>query len=374
VSKTTFQVFNYKVENSSENAVDVYIDSDIVDATTQEIYKNYFGDDSPTSYKSFRDQLNIDNLKTVNIFINSPGGMVTEAMAIHDLIVEMQSKGITVNTKGRGIIASAATYILMAGNSDMSENSWFMIHNVAGFAYGNVNEVENQARTLRKFNDQITKFYSNATGLSETVIGNMMDKETWLSATEAKDKGFVKNVSGKVNFTNSINPEQWQFSNMAVLNSYNSFTNKNNPDMDISKVTEAIENAFKKFFPSNAATTVSDADGKAFAEAVVNGIKDQLPTNETIQEMVNAAVNAAVANIKLPEAPALPENLVTTDVLNNAVTKATENVVTKTDLEETKNSIINAVGDKIGNRSTETKKNVVTLPGNRFVGQDFQKQ
>lgn len=215
-------IFNYSFQNATDDSVDINIDGVIVDASTQQIMKDWWGDDTSVSFKSFRDEINNSKAKTFNIFINSYGGHVGDAMAMHDLLVDMQNNGKTVNTHGRGIIASAATYVLMAGkNSEMSKNSWFMIHNVSGGVYGDVNIVENYARSLRKFNDATRDFYSTSTGIAKENITKMMNAETWMTADEAKEKGFIKNVSGGATFSNEIPKENWHYSNAAVLNIYN---------------------------------------------------------------------------------------------------------------------------------------------------------
>lgn len=216
--------FQYSVRNATSDALDIYIDGYIVDAPTQEMLRSWYGDETSVSYKSLRDQITATQPKTVNVYINSGGGQVADALAIHDMIVELQARGAAVNTYGRGIIASAATYILMASNnSSISENSWFMIHNVQGGAYGDVNDVENAAKMMRRFNDQIRDLYVNYTGIDAATIASWMNKETWFSGAQAKEKGFVKNVTGQAVFTNAIDETKWPFHNSAVLNAYNAF-------------------------------------------------------------------------------------------------------------------------------------------------------
>lgn len=217
-------VFNYTVQNQANNSADIYIDGVIVDAETQQIMRDWWGDETSVSYKSFRDQLLKSDEKVLNIYINSYGGHVGDAMAIHDLLIELKSKGKTVNTIGRGIIASAATYILMAGGNDseITKNSWFMVHNASGGVYGDVYTVENYAKTLRKFNNTIRDFYTDATGMSQNEIKKLMDEETWLTGEEAVNKKFVKKLTQESTFNNSISLDQWKFKNISVLNAYNS--------------------------------------------------------------------------------------------------------------------------------------------------------
>jgi len=144
---------------------------------------------------------------------------------MHDFLSELESKGKTVNRIGRGIIASSATYILMGKNSRMTKNSWAMIHNVSGGIWGDVDTVERFAVTLRKFNNRSRDFYSEWTGIRKEEISKMMDNETWMTADEAKSKGFVIDVVESQNFTQKIPKENWQFSNMTVLNAYNNNVN-----------------------------------------------------------------------------------------------------------------------------------------------------
>lgn len=339
-------VFNFSIQNSSSDAMDIFIDGSIVDATTQGILKDWFGDETSTSYKSFRDTVNKSEAGTFNIYINSGGGQLVEAMAIHDLILELQDKGKTVNTIGRGIIASAATYILMAGKSpSMSSNSWLMIHNVSGYVFGDVNEIESYANTMRKFNNAANDFYQNATGLSKTVIANYMNQESWFTASEAKDKGFIKQVAGETSFKNSIQPDAWQFQNTAVLNAYNSFTHTNNsPFMDTTKITDAITNGFQNFMEKlglkdKSADAQVQAAMKTFSEGITNALKESKETGvalteDRVKEIVNEITNGKEAK----EGLALE--------IKNSVTEAMKNVATKEDVTEGLKNTVDKVSFK----------------------------
>lgn len=214
------QFFNYSVQNQSSGTVDVHIDGAITDSPTQELLSQLWNDQTSTSFKSFRDKIPA-GVKTLNVHINCTGGHVGDSLAIRDYLTELEGKGVTVNRKGRGIVASAGTYLLMGRNSELSENSWLMIHEVSGFACGTVRQVENQARALRQFNDHIVKLYAKQTGMTENAVGKLMDDETWFTAEEAKAKGFVAKVTGAVSFTNTIQNSAWPFKNAAILNAYN---------------------------------------------------------------------------------------------------------------------------------------------------------
>lgn len=319
--------FSYSIKNATEESVDIFIDGDIVDASTQQFYKEWFGDDTTTSYKSFRDQLKSVDAKVYNVYINSGGGVVTDAMAIHDLLKEMQNQGKTVNTIGRGLIASAATYILMAGKTPkMSKNSWFMIHNVSGFVWGDVDQVEKYYNTLRKFNNRSRDFYAEATGKSKDDIEQMMKEETWLTADEAREMGFISVVEGEAQFEQHIPAEKWIYNNKTVLNAYNSFAKKNaDPGTQLtqkfddmkkwfSNLAEGIMNAIKKVEkPANdshealmenigkaVSQTISQASEKVEEElstSTKNSFTEYLKTEEfknSVTEIVKQAVTEAI--------------------------------------------------------------------------------
>ena len=124
--KAALQIFNFSLQNQTDGVVDIHIDGDIVDSPTQEIYRNFWGDETSVSFRSFRNQIESASPKSLNVYINSTGGHVGDAMAMHDYLNELAGKGVKINKIGRGIIASAATYLLVGENSSMTENSMLM--------------------------------------------------------------------------------------------------------------------------------------------------------------------------------------------------------------------------------------------------------
>ncbi|MBL0233274.1 MAG: Clp protease ClpP [Chitinophagaceae bacterium] len=366
--KQVLPIYNFSIVNQAgSNEADIYIDGDIVDAPTQEILKAYWGDETSVSYKSFRDQVVALNSKTLNIYINSAGGHIGDAMAIHDLLTELQeNKGYTVNTKIMGLCASASTYIAMSTkNSSITENSPFMIHNVSGAVWGDVNVIENYAKTMRKFNNMIVSFYNKRTGLSETVIRNMMDAETWLIGQEAVDKGFISTSTGPVEFKNKINPDYWQFKNREALNLYNSFTNKNST-MDFKKIESAIETGFKNLMEKLGISGENKNNKDAlsnFSDSIVNAIKEAIPTEEKIQEMVNKGIEEATKN--------------DAETLKTVVNEATKGFINKEALEAEMKTLTNELSKSLGNGSGGEAgggNKPVNTKKNRFSGVDWGQQ
>lgn len=378
--KPALQVFNFSMSNQSEDSVDISIDGYIVDSPTLEMYQQYWGDETSVSYKSFRDKIPA-NVKTINLIVNSGGGHVGDAMAIHDYLVELEAKGVIVNREGRGIVASAATYPVMGNNSRLSENCLFMIHEVSGYAYGNLTVMENQVKAMRKFNDMIVNFYARETGQSTTVISNMMKAETWLTADEAKTKGFVKNTGPKATLTNSITPEHWPFTNTAMLNTYNSFiSNSKNTEMDTSKISEAISNGFNALLEKlGIKDKATDENVKnaftEFSKSITDSFpKTAAPDEAALQNLVDTAITNALKT--------LPENFTKaiTDATGGLATKEeVKNLATKTDLTDECKKITDSVSKLVGNKTPgtedeeEKKKNEKKiLRNNRFAGADFQ--
>lgn len=346
--KKQLSVFNYSIKNAAEsNTLDIYIDGEIVDAEEQEFIKEYWGDTTSVSYKSLRDAISASDAKTINTYINSPGGHVGDAMAIHDLFVDLQTKGYTINSYIRGICASSATYIAMSTpNSYISDNSMGMVHNVSGGVYGSVDEVENYAKAMRKFNDLVTDFYVKKTGLSKDEVTDLMKNETWLNAQEMVDKKFIANKTASVNFTNQINPDHWLFKNTEVLKVYNSFT-QNNSAMDLKKVETAIENGIKNMLEklgiSNKSTEATSKEAvKDFTDAVVNTIKEAIPTEESIQTMVDNALQ------KTSDADAL--------AIENAIKAGTKDFVNKATLETEIKNLSKELAKNLGNETTTEEK------------------
>ena len=296
-------IFNYSFQNSASRTVDIYIDGEIVDAQTQSLMEAWWGDDTSVSFRSFRNSINSVKKDTdvFNVHINSIGGHVGDALAMHDYLQELQREGKIVNTLGEGIVASSATLILLAGNKPkMSANSWFMIHTVSGGIFGNVKQIENYAITMRKFNTKIVDLFKLTSSLSTEEIEAYMEAETFFTAQEAKNHGFISEITGEISFKNSIKKENWSFANTAILNIYNKSVVKpddKNDDMKkfFSDLRNEILNAVKGIDHSKAID--NSALVNLVAEAIATPIEKMGDTMENaISDAVKAVDNSAAIN------------------------------------------------------------------------------
>lgn len=152
----------------------------------------------------------------IDIHINSPGGEVMDGTAIYN-VIRNSKKNITMIIDG--LAASMASVIAMAGDKViMADNSYFMIHNPAGLAWGEVEEMEKMIEILNNIKQQLITAYENKTGMDRERIAAMMDDETWLSAAEAQDMGFIDEVIKGQKKVALFDVEKYGFKNSGKYN------------------------------------------------------------------------------------------------------------------------------------------------------------
>lgn len=133
------------------------------------------------------------SITSIKVRINSPGGDVFEARAIRSLLVE---NAAPVSVVIDGVCASAATQVAMSGNEiSMSDQAQFMIHKSWTFAIGNANDLIKTAGLLNKIDAGIVADYARKTGMDSAVLDQMLTDETWFSADEALQYGFIDSIN-----------------------------------------------------------------------------------------------------------------------------------------------------------------------------------
>lgn len=130
--------------------------------------------------------------KDINLYINSPGGIVTAGLAIKDIMYNLDCK---VNTVGLGQCASMGAYILSAGTGTrkVTKNCRVMIHSVSGGSIGNVKEMQIAYEETQKLHDKMitdmSSFTKGKCSLEE--IKEMVKNDYYMSSDEALALGFV---------------------------------------------------------------------------------------------------------------------------------------------------------------------------------------
>lgn len=132
--------------------------------------------------------------KGVQLYVNSPGGVVTAGLAIYDT---MQYIRCPVSTICIGQAASMGAILLAAGEKGRRfalRNSRVMLHQPMGGARGQASDIEIQAREIRHLKDVLTQILVDATGKSAEQIAKDIDRDFYLGAEQAKDYGVVDEV------------------------------------------------------------------------------------------------------------------------------------------------------------------------------------
>ena len=135
--------------------------------------------------------------KDIQLYINSPGGSVTDGMGIYDI---MQFVKCDVATTCIGMAASMGSLLLQAGTAGKRyclPHARVMIHQplIGGHGLsGQASDIEIHAKELIKTKDELTKIYVDHTGQEYDVLDKAMDRDNFMNAGQAKEFGLVDHV------------------------------------------------------------------------------------------------------------------------------------------------------------------------------------
>ena len=262
---------------------------------------------------SFAEDLESLNGKDVTVRINSSGGDVFAAHAIHNQLMAYKGK-VTVVIDG--LAASAATIIAIAGDRIiMPSNALFMIHNPAiGLSdYYGAEELAKAVDALNAIKDSIVAAYRKRCKVSADELAAMMDAETWMGAAECLEKGFVDEINGSVTpvlngsslIVNSVQFDTCKFKNQDALKAC---INKKEEDKSMNEKLEAFLNSLGLKFAD---------DSQAAAPALVLNAAPQ-PAVDNAEEIAKAAINAERKRVADLEALDSGDNAAVTAIINQA--------------------------------------------------------
>ena len=132
--------------------------------------------------------------KEISMYINSPGGVVTSALAIYDTMQYIKSP---VSTVCMGMAASAGSLILTAGTAGQRvslPNARIMVHQPSGGFRGQASDIERHAEDIVKTKRRLNEIYVHHTGRTYEEVERTRDRDHFMSAQEAKDWGLVDHV------------------------------------------------------------------------------------------------------------------------------------------------------------------------------------
>lgn len=135
-----------------------------------------------------------DPKKEIQLYINSPGGSVTDGLAIYDTMQYVKSP---VSTVCVGAAASMSAVLLAGGEKGKRfalPNSQILLHQVMGGVSGQATEIEITAKQILKIKQRLNQILSKHTGQSLNRIENDTDRDFYIDSKEAKEYGIIDKV------------------------------------------------------------------------------------------------------------------------------------------------------------------------------------
>lgn len=170
---------SYRIEANEEEAT-IYV---------YDVISSWLG----ISADQFIQDLNAISAPVIHLRVNSPGGEVFEARAMHTALREHPAKVIA---HVDSLAASSASFLIMAADEiEIAEGAFIMIHNAWVLMIGNASELRDEAELLEKIDITIAADYQKRTGLEEDQINEWMSQDTWFSGPEAVEHGFADRLA-----------------------------------------------------------------------------------------------------------------------------------------------------------------------------------
>lgn len=138
-----------------------------------------------------------DPKKDVNVYINSPGGVISAGLAIYDT---MKFMGYDINTYCLGMAASMGALLLAAGTKGKRfalPNSRIMIHQPAGGVYGTSADIELQAKEILELKKMCATILSEATGQTFEKVLEDSERDYYMNPTEALSYGLIDKIASQ---------------------------------------------------------------------------------------------------------------------------------------------------------------------------------
>ena len=162
------------------------------------IYDAIFPDDGfsrGVGAAEFQKQLNEVKAPKLNLYLNSPGGLVSDGTTIYNALKQHPA---TVNVRVMGMAASIASVIAQAGDTiEMSPGSLMMIHEASAFTIGTASDHRKSAEVLDTMTTSIAGIYAARSGKDTSHWRALMSAETWFSDQEAVVAGLADSVVGQ---------------------------------------------------------------------------------------------------------------------------------------------------------------------------------
>ncbi|GAV24799.1 hypothetical protein ciss_07320 [Carboxydothermus islandicus] len=249
--------------------------------------------------KQFAEDLKaLGDITDLTVRINSGGGDVFAAQAIYSILKSHPAK-VTVYVDG--LAASAASVIAMSGDVViMPKNAMMMVHNPWTIGIGNSNDFRKLADDLDKIREGMIAAYQTKTNLDREKLIELLDAETWMTADEALEYGFIDQIDEKIQVAASIKGNVLYVNGLDV--DLSRFKNKPKVPEMVPETRKEVKNMeltaeiLAKEYPD----LYAEIRKQAYEEGKEAGIRAErerfkalqeleVPGNEEIQEILNKA-------------------------------------------------------------------------------------
>ena len=135
--------------------------------------------------------------KSISMYINSPGGIVSSGLAIYDTMQYIKPE---VSTMCVGQAASMGSLLLSAGSKGKRfalPNARIMVHQPSGGFQGQATDIEIHAKEILSLKSRLNAIYSKNTGLSVKKISEMLERDKFLNPEESKKLGLIDEIVEK---------------------------------------------------------------------------------------------------------------------------------------------------------------------------------
>jgi ATP-dependent protease ClpP protease subunit len=248
------------------------------------------------------EELDIQPGDELKVIINSVGGSVIEGWGIYNTLKSLDNKVIT---RAEGLAASIASLILLAGNTvEMSEIGMLMIHKASNLVGGNSDDLEKEAETLKKIDETLKVVYNARSNenTSEDQINKWLEDETWFTAQEAVDIGFVDEIVNKaaMSIAAIYNPKNKNpMSKIGDLLTTISNQMKGEVTEEVSEVveaTEAVENTEVETTEEEKDDFVTAEEGSKMLD-LLNEISRRLEAIENPETSMEDLIEASIRKV-----------------------------------------------------------------------------
>jgi ATP-dependent Clp protease protease subunit len=217
--------------------------------------------------------------KRITVRVNSPGGEVFEGFAIFNLIRAAKAE---IRVQIIGLAASMASVLALVGDQvEIADNAMMMIHDPWAFAVGSGDDLRKQALILDKLKESALDVYERESKLDRAVLAKMMTAETWMTAKEALEAGFVDAIIPAIEEHKSDHDRETRV--VAVLDKF-----------------ERLPNALRRAEPLIAAAATARKEPKTMDLAAIIALLGL--AEGTTEEQALAAIGA----LKTPEPARAP--------------------------------------------------------------------